>query len=208
MSTTGQVRLTRWIKRFLDIAWFFSIAVAILGPILFMAAAFSLTDQQQFRAVNVSLRFLVESGSTVAAGADRILGGEGTVVVKTRSLFAWYLTASIGEAMILAWLYGIAQMRRIFASLARGESFAADNAARINRVGWLLIGWNVLLPIVRYVGGSAVLNDLVLDPGQSIVLKPAFEYSLTGVIVGLAIIVLAGVLREAAIIHHEQSLTI
>ena len=52
-----------------------------------------------------------------------------------------------------------------------------------------------------------MLSDIELNvPG--IQLYPAFELGIAGIFVGLAIIVLSGVLREATNIHKDQSLTI
>ena len=52
-----------------------------------------------------------------------------------------------------------------------------------------------------------MLNDIGFNV-QGIQLHPAFEINIAGVFAGFAIIVLSGVLREAARIHHEQSLTV
>jgi hypothetical protein len=52
-----------------------------------------------------------------------------------------------------------------------------------------------------------MLNDIAFNvPG--IQLFPAFELNIGWLFAGFAIIVLSGILREAANLHREQSLTI
>jgi hypothetical protein len=69
------------------------------------------------------------------------------------------------------------------------------------------IAWHTVRPLLQYFGGRVVLNDVAFNV-QGIQLYPAFEFNIAGLFAGLAIIVLSGIMREAASIHHDQSLTI
>ena len=62
-------------------------------------------------------------------------------------------------------------------------------------------------PLLQFIGGHIILDEYSLS-AAGIQLFPAFQVSGMTVFVGLAMIVLSGVLREATRIHDEQELTI
>lgn len=216
MSDTEQNRLARLVKRFLDLIWFILLFTAIIWPIAVIVIGLSIPADAEQRTtdVNIFLGFKIHPGvatELVAESArigDALISGRGEVKINnTRGLLAWYLSGAMTEIMGFIALYGLAQMRKLFASLIRGESFARENAGRIKKIGYIFIGWHISLPILQYFGGRMVLNDIAFNvPG--IQLYPAFEFNIAGIFAGLAIIVLSGILREAASIHEEQALTI
>ena len=149
-----------------------------------------------------------EPATQSANAADLLIRGKGMVQLNnTPSLLAWYLSGSITEIMGFIFLFGLLQMRRLFASVIKGEPFARENAGRIKTIGYVFIGWHIIYPLLQYFGGRMMLNDIGFNV-QGIQLYPAFELNVAGVFAGFAIIVLSGILREAARIHHEQSLTV
>ena len=98
-------------------------------------------------------------------------------------------------------------MRNLFSSLVEGSTFTDENAERIRTLGYIFIAWNIIDPLLQYFGNRAMLQDIAFNtPG--IQLYPGFTFNIGGLFAGFAIIVLAGVLREAASIHQDQSLTI
>jgi hypothetical protein len=98
-------------------------------------------------------------------------------------------------------------MRKLFASLVEGNTFTEENSERLRKVGFTFIGWHLVSPLLQYFGSRIMLNDIAFNvPG--IQLFPAFELNIGWLFAGFAIIVLSGILREAANLHREQSLTI
>ena len=70
-----------------------------------------------------------------------------------------------------------------------------------------MIIWTAINPLLQYFGGRAILTEFALNvPG--IQLSPAFDINGMGIFIGLAMIVLSGVLNEATNIHKDQQLTI
>jgi len=215
MSTTEN-RLAGIVKRFLDIIWYVLIFTAVVWPVAVMVIGLSMPSDPAERHADIDtfLSFKIYSDvSTELAtqsenAAELLIRGKGMVQLNnTPSLLAWYLSGAITEVMGFIFLFGLLQMRRLFASVIKGESFARENAGRIKTIGYVFIGWHIIYPLLQYFGGRIMLNDIGFNV-QGIQLHPAFELNVAGVFAGFAIIVLAGVLREAASIHHEQSLTV
>jgi hypothetical protein len=216
MSPAQQNKLTVLVKRFLDVIWFLFLIVAVIWPVTVMVIGLSIPSdpEQRHTDVNVFLNFHVNSevSTELATSSDKggelILSGRGDLKLSnTRSRLSWYLSGVISEVLAFIFLYGLLAMRKLFASLAEGSTFTEENAERIRKVGYVFIGWHIVSPVLQYFGSRTILNDIAFSaPG--IQLYPGFEINIGGVFAGFAIIVLSGVLREAASIHREQSLTI
>lgn len=216
MSTEEQNRLARLVKRFLDVIWFMLLFTAIIWPIAMIIVGLSIpsdptsrtTDINMFLHLKVYPDLSAEVAPEAANAAGALISGKGDMKINnTSGLLAWYLSGAITEVMGIIALFGLAQMRKIFASLISGESFARENAGRVRKIGYIFIGWHIMHPLLQYFGGRAVLKDIEFA-FQGIQLFPAFEFNIVGIFTGLAIIVLSGILREASSIHREQSLTI
>ena len=212
MTNTGRKRLTRLVKRFLDIAWFILLSAVIIWPIVSVGVGLNLFFDPEVRDVEVYLGFEIHRDSPEAAtvsgdGKEPLIRGRSEVQVNTPSLFAWYLSAIIDEVGMLIVLYGLMHLRKLFASLVEDESFSIRNAERIKKIGLVLIGWHAIIPLMQYFGGRAILSDIELSV-QGIQLSPGYDFTPSGFVVGLAIVVLSAVLREAANLHQDQSLTI
>jgi hypothetical protein len=104
-------------------------------------------------------------------------------------------------------LYVLLQLRALFASLVSGMNFAPENSGRIRKTGFIIIVWTLINPFLQYFGGRVILSAYSLSvPG--IQLNPAFKISGMAIFIGLAMIILSGVLKEASRIHDDQQLTV
>ena len=216
MSPSQQNKLTALVKRFLDVMWFLFLAVAVFWPVTVLVVGLSIPSdpEQRHTDVNVFLNFHINSEvSTDAATmqgdeSELLLKGRGDVRLNnTRSLLSWYLSGAISEVLLFIFLYGLLAMRKLFTSLAEGNTFTQENTERLKKIGYVFIGFHIVSPVLQYFGSRTMLHDIAFNaPG--IQLYPAFELNIGGLFAGFAIIVLSGVLREAVSIHQEQSLTI
>lgn len=212
MTRNSPTQLTRLVKRLLDLLRILSLALVIVWPLGVVGITLS---QHPGWGVDVGIfsRFAIDldalgvetPNSTGIRGPE--ISGRAVVNFDTSSRRAWYVFAAITEAGGLFALYLIAQLRAIFVSLERGAALTQQNAGRVRGIGIAVIAWYLALPVMQYFGGRAALSYLSFDvPGLR--LQPAFELNGLGLLVGLAIVVLAGVLLEAAGIRKEQELTI
>jgi hypothetical protein len=216
MSPTQQNKLTIWVKRFLDVLRIFFFAIAVIWPIAVLVVGFSMPNDPDQRTSDVSI-FLnfkinsdVSSNLAVPSGneTELLMQGRGDLLLNnTRSQLSWFLSGAISEILLFIFLYGLLTMRKLFSSLIEKDTFTLENAERIKKIGYVFIAWHFVSPVLQYFGSRIMLQDIAFNaPGVQ--LFPAFELNVGGIFAGLTIIVLSGVLREAANIHHDQSLTI
>lgn len=216
MSPTQQNKLTILVKRFLDVLRILFLAVAVVWPITVMVVGLNIPSdpEQRHTDVNVLLNFRInaEASTELATSpgneGELLLRGRGDVILNnTRGQLSWYVSGAITEVLLFIFLYGLLATRKLFISLAAGNTFTQENVERIRKIGYVFIGFHIVTPLLQYFGSRIMLEDIAFNvPG--IHLYPAFEFNIGGVFAGLAIIVLSGVLREAVSMHQEQSLTI
>lgn len=213
VAVSAEKKLTRIVKRLLDGAWYLFAGIAILWPVAALGVGSGFLSDSGSWYVDVFLGFKIfpemlnEAATESASAVDAVIRGQSKLQIKTPSQFAWYMAAAISEGLLVIFLYGLAQTRALFASLVGGKALTLENAGRIRTIGLVLIGWNVVAPLLQYFGGRAMLADIALNvPG--IEFYPSTELDVGVLFLGLAIVVLSGVMREAADLHQEQSLTI
>jgi len=216
MNTSQQKKLTLLVRHFLNLTWYMFIFFAVAWPVIVMVVGLSIsadpaerhTDISVFSAFKINSDVSTELAKSTLDGKALLLSGRGDLKIEnTRSLLSWYLFGTISQVMLFIFLLGLWQMRRLFNSLAIGDTFTEKNAEHVRMLAYVVIAWNVILPALQYFGGRLMLGDIAFNiPG--IQLYPSFELDIGGIFVGLAILVLSGVLREAVSIKQDQALTI
>ena len=216
MSPTQKNRLTWLVKRALDLGRLFAFAGAVIWPIVVLVVGLGISPEAESRHTDISaylsFRFnAVEAVDTASARVDQgqqLINGNGNLWLNnTKSHLGWWVSGALTYVQVLFSLYGVILMRRLFSSLAAGETFSDANAKLIQKFGGLVLAFHIVTPALQYFGSLVMLKDIAYDvPG--IELFPSFQFSVGGLLTGLAILVLAGVLREANAMHREQALTI
>ena len=216
MSTTLVLNpLTRVVKRILDIFRIVAFIALILWPLFVIVMMIGQHSDPQTWGVDIGVfsRFIIDLGAfpgdmTESTGVrDPIISGKAVLNIDTTSLKALYLFTAITEIGGIVGLYVLIQLRALFATLVNGMSFTPENAGRIKKIGIVVVAWAATNPLLQYFGGRAILAEYSLNvPG--IQLSPAIELNGLGIFIGLAMIVLSGVMNEATSIHEAQRLTI
>ena len=215
MSTAAQTSLTSVVKRLLDFLRVLAFIALIIWPLAVIAMTIGQSSHPGTWGVDIGFfsAFTIDLSQFVAGLAespgvrDPMISGKAMINIDTSSLHALYVFTAITEMGGVVGLYVLLQLRALFASLIDGMSFAPENPGRIKKIGFLLIAWSLTHPLLQYFGGQVILAEYALNVPE-MQLNPAFEVSGMGIFVGLALIVLSGVLTEAAAIHKTQQLTI
>lgn len=118
-----------------------------------------------------------------------------TIVVVFASAI-WFI------AMVLFILY---QLRKIFANLVKEEPFVKENVLRVRKIGMIVLVGAVIQSIMEYLIGFFVMKHIVI---QGIQLVPELELNVPSFLAGLAVLVLAEVLKQGTEIKEDQNLTI
>lgn len=209
-------KLTKLVKIYIDVIWFLLLALAILLP--FIGAVLSIdyfegktgnwgVDLAAFWGFTIDLEQLTDMDANIEGLRHGVISGKTMINIETFSVVAWYLFIAINEVMLLIAVYCLTQMRGLFAGLVKGLYFSIENSYRLRKIGFAVIFANIIIPIMQYFGGQRMLGDIKFDiPGFEI--YPALDYSGDGIFLGLLIVILSGVAREAANIYQDQMRTI
>ncbi|TNE58463.1 MAG: DUF2975 domain-containing protein [Alphaproteobacteria bacterium] len=201
---SGQRKLTKIASTILGIAWVLGIIAAVTFPIMVVVMTSGMLDQ----ADDVTVGFFAGFKFFAEAATDTpLLHGHSQIELAMEDTggAAWVLL--IAEIGALIFLYGLWHLRKVFAMLRAGNPFSFEMVRHIKMVGIVILVWQVARPLFEYVTGSILLANADLGIA-GLEVYPAFELSVGGIFVGLAVIVLSGVLAEAADLHEDQSLTV
>ena len=204
--------LTGIVKRLLDFFLAFFFVIIILWPPLLVVMAISQNEIPTWgfdipAFAGFSLDLNVISGIEASGLRHPEIQGKSMVSFDTSSLYAWYLFASTQLVSAMVALFVVIQLRAMVMSLQSGLSFSPENAHRIKRIGIVVIAWNIVTPIIQYYGWGAFINEISFNT-EGIQFYPAFELNVFGLLIGLLLMLLSGILTEAAQISTEQELTI
>lgn len=97
------------------------------------------------------------------------------------------------------------QLRKIFATLAGETPFTGENVRRIRIIGIAVVTGSLLSTIVHFMIGLYISNIVHL-PGLE--LYANFKVDISGIFLGVVVIILAEVFRYGASLQEEQDLTV
>jgi hypothetical protein len=130
------------------------------------------------------------NGSLKFSPRNRVLVG-----VSAAALLVW--------SALLVWV--LSQVQGLFRTLRAGRPFAPANARRIRRVGYAVIGAELVRAVIAYLGTRYAMTNFVVSGVQ---FETRFHIDLFVIFCGLMILVIAEAFREGARLSEEQSLTI
>jgi hypothetical protein len=211
MTEPKRSKLAVAIRIYLEVVWWACIvgivALLLVLPILMVV----IDDVDEPLDMKLLARFQVVA--PVAADASGTpettfpppIRGQGELRVFNNSRTAWTLQI-VGMLVVLGVvLYALWHLRALMRSVLAGTPFLPENASRIRKVGLVVVAWSLLTPFAKYFVGAAMIEGVHV-PG--ILLKPPIEFNPDVLFLGLAIIVLGEIFRQASLLQRDQSLTV
>ena len=212
VDTYSNTPLARIAKYLLDAFLIFLLVIAVFWPVFFVVMAISQQGNP-----NWGIDIGIFSGLKIDVGAltnveftglrNPEITGKTVLQVDTSNFPAWCLFAIQSQISVMVAIYVIVLLRSLLMSLRGGNSFSIENSLRIRKIGFVLILWNLIYPMIQYYGWGMVVNTISFS-SEGIRLYPAFEVNGVAIFSGLMLLVLSGVLREAADMKKEQQLTV
>jgi hypothetical protein len=147
-----------------------------------------------------------ETGEDPVATEKRIVDGRGELrfdtldnVLYLGSIFYHCLAGFI--ALCVVYL-----LRRILSSTLKGEPFSRANVRDLMLIGWIMVAAGAIGPFLERLFVGWVLPQV--EAAVIAIPPPPLGLRVETIITGLLVLVLASVLREAAAMAEEQSLTV
>ncbi len=129
--------------------------------------------------------------------------------LKTTNKLSYYLHHAGNLILTIGYLYFFLQARNLFVSLSFGKAFTHKNSVRLKKIGFVILASQVFTPLWRYFVWRATFMNLSLNTGTVHLSPPwPFDPDIYIVILGLALLVFSGIVKEAKQMSDEQRLTI
>lgn len=211
-KTTNTMALTHVVKRFLDFILVFTLIVVSIVPIVVVIMAISQSQVPTWGIdIGVFSGFMIDLSQITSIDVTGVripeFSGKTIINIDTSNLYAWYLFVVASELSALVALFVVIQLRAIVMSFQYGMAFTQDNSQRIKIIGLIVIIWNVIHPFLQYFAWGSVIKDIAFNT-QGLLLYPAFEVNVMGLLIGSMLILLSKMLQEASDLKQEQELTI
>lgn len=194
MRYLGKGSVSSFIGGAVNVAWY--VILSAMGAILLAALAAAIAPQRlmnEFSTDHMSLdtafftldfdQLTVRNPRTIALG------------------FLGFALAMLGFATAI-----IGQLRGICANLRAEAPFAPENAGRIRTIGVLVIISTLVKSILFSLQGLLIMNNVTIA-GAKIGVRVG-SIDLTGILLGLLILVLAEIFRYGSELQEERNLTV
>lgn len=212
-SSGSPYRLSRLIGKILSFLHYLFLFIVISLPPYYLYATLVKVFSPEYGSYTIfvysgfKLDFSLLPAIEASGLAQEKISGRTWLNMDASGHFIWHIYSLSRYIMNLIILYIVLQFRFVFASLSIGEAFTSINASRLKKIALVVIAWNVAVPLLQYLGWGAVLKEISINT-QAIQLHPVFEPNIRAVLIGLALLVLSGVINEAVKMRDEQRLTI
>jgi hypothetical protein len=205
-------RVTRIAKTLLDTGWWLLIVAAVVALALtFLWPVFTAGDPFWGTRVTVSIpddaaRELLPLASpdTLIARDPGFADVDAVLRFELSGFGSILLEWIVGLPFLAALLYGLYLARSFLADVLATKVFSTLNAERLSRLGWLLIGAGLALPILDFLHAAFLVRRAGVEG-----VPFSIGIGSTGTVLpGLLILVLAGAWRYGAELQKDRDLVV
>jgi len=191
-----------------EVLWWLSLAAVVIVAALLIVVA---THAGGGGALKLEVYFQLPSSdyhifSGRLAGAAAKVGLSSGQLAFARPRLSFVLVASVALAVSAAgWLFVLHQLRRLVAALRAGNTFAPQNALRLRRIGFAVVGFELAHALAIW-GGGLYLERVLVARGVS--LRSHFGIDVPVLLLGLLLLALAAAFRVGTELADEQAMTV
>ncbi|NLD38097.1 MAG: DUF2975 domain-containing protein [Desulfatiglans sp.] len=168
-----------------------------------------LTDKIMSFDINTFFRLdlKMQSALKITGLEDQTLRGKVSMGIIPQKIIFWHIYQLLDWLKNLILCYILLEFHNIFTSICNGDAFTGVITGSLKKMGIIIIIWNSLSPFVQYYGYGAVLKNITVST-EALKITPYFYVGIEYLFLGVALLVLAGIINEAVKMHEEQRLTI
>jgi hypothetical protein len=208
----GKRSVASFVASVLTLALYFvSAGIALAAVLLLLAPWIPLPQpaRPEGLVIGVPTAFAVDashvSAPSIGVTAAGIRDATGIVRIPVSQKRVYVSGLSFALVMLAIVWFGVSQLRKVMFSLRDELPFAAENAARIRRIAYAVLAGE-LLRAAFTIGSNIYVQRHFQAEGMTFDVR--FNVSITTIVAGLIIFVLAEVFRAGARLEEEQSLTV
>jgi len=201
-----------------DFIFYFANFMTLLGVVGMIIIGSSIPSEVSERHTDVhyplSFKVLPASvleasdSSTDSSMISEIIQGDGYIKVNnTEGHASFYIAYGLDLLLAVPVLFSLFYLRMLFANFAQRAFFVSQNIDYLRRIGQWVLASSLVYPVLVYLGGMAVLADIG-QMSTEVELAPTVSLPFESILIGVALLVLAQVFKEATVIKQEQDLTI
>ena len=210
--TTGGTRIAKAVRIYVSLGWWLSAIGLVVVPIILVLILAGAGDSQRpapdlpvHARVHIDEAALAPLAPGIVSQPSELVFGQGEFRIRTRSKSAWTLLFLLIEIVLVVLLYVYGLLRAVLRTVVNRQPFVPENAARIRRVGLVVVVWSLVAPVLKLLVGAAMIDEVAV---RGLVLSPPIDFQFETLFFGLAILVLAEIFRMASEMQAEQSLTV
>lgn len=207
MKALGEHSIASHIRLVLDAAWWLVVvSLTLLGGLLVATLFVNLEGDNLTFDLPVAMELEGPVAAATSAQTDaRIEKLRGNLRFPVRNGAFLSGSLSFGVLLLGCLLWVLTQLRQLFRSLSRNLLFVPENVRRIRWVGIAIVFGELARSGLVYF--CSYYTSLYYT-ANGLRFVPSIDLSVTTVVSGFAILVIAEVFREGTRLREEQSLTI
>ena len=214
MSAQKNPKLPRFVKSLLDIIYgllIFSCA-ALLLLMVFSPLILKGTNSVLTASVLVGIgsdeshRFDVQVAEAETKGIRYAFVDEaqGTLRLETDNWLYIFISYFSKLLIVIGLTYIFYLLRVVLKDIIQGDPFAAENAPRIRRIGYVVLLLAFLRPTIEYIAANEITRNIRIDPA----LSPPSPFKAESILISLLFLTLAQVWSYGIELKRDQALTI
>jgi len=227
MKVTGARSISSYLLVLLSIFWYMVAIVLVVAVVVFglsfvrtihgleitaVPPSFEVKEGESGGRLTIPVSLAMEDDRPAAAPAlgikaaeIRDLRGSLRFPVPVRSRRFFFANAMLLILMLTVALWGVHLLQGLLRTVRDGHPFVVANARRVRTIGWLVIGGEIARAVIVFLENDYARRYFSVEGLQ---FTAHADFSVSAIVEGLIILVIAEVFRAGTRLDEDQSLTV